>query len=534
MGVADLGCSSGPNSLTVVSQIIYMVNNVSNQIGRHVVELSIFLNDLPGNDFNYVFQSLPKLYQKLKYDFGIEGLEPSIGNHLNKEKIYISKNSPASVVEAYQQQFHEDFSLFLRSRAEEMVSKGRMVLSFMGRRSSDPRADETCDISELLAHALLSLALDGHLEKERIDSFNIPFYTPSLEEVQHQVKKEGSFVVECVDTVEMEWDVGDLGGLKESSGTRLAKTFRAVLEPMLGIHFHLEAEMMDELFRRYAKLIDASCSKKQDWTGQDGTRLDSTGQDKRVGQDWTGRDRTGQNKCNYYISGVPGSFYGRLFPSHTLHFIHSSSSLHWLSQVPSGLEPSVRTHLNKEKVYISTSSPASVVEAYQQQFHEDFSLFLRSRAKEMVAKGRMVLSFVDRQSLDPCADDACFKWELLARALMSLALDAQSIDSFNIPIYAPSLEELQHEVEKIGSFAVECVESVEIEWDVGDSSGLNESSGTRFAKTMRAGFEPFPGTHFHLDAKTMDELFRRYAKIVDGCYSNNYIFIMLIFLVEKS
>lgn len=40
-------------------------------------------------------------------------------------------------------------------------------------------------------------------------------------------------------------------------------------------------------------------------------------------------------KCRgeFFVSGVPGSFYGRLFPSRSLHFVHSSSSLHWLSQV---------------------------------------------------------------------------------------------------------------------------------------------------------------------------------------------------------
>lgn len=37
-----------------------------------------------------------------------------------------------------------------------------------------------------------------------------------------------------------------------------------------------------------------------------------------------------------FIFGVPGSFYGRLFPSNSLHFVHSSSSLHWLSQVGDG------------------------------------------------------------------------------------------------------------------------------------------------------------------------------------------------------
>jgi len=36
---------------------------------------------------------------------------------------------------------------------------------------------------------------------------------------------------------------------------------------------------------------------------------------------------------SYFAAGVPGSFYGRLFPDKTLHFVHSSFSLHWLSQV---------------------------------------------------------------------------------------------------------------------------------------------------------------------------------------------------------
>ncbi|KAI3684888.1 hypothetical protein L6452_34115 [Arctium lappa] len=300
MGVADLGCSSGPNSLTVVSQIVHMVQAASHQMGRPMPELRVSLNDLPGNDFNYVFQSLPELYKKLKHDYGIEdkcyiwglpgsfygrlfpshslhfvhsssslhwlskvplGLEPWVGTHLNKEKLYISKSSSASVVEAYQQQFHEDFSLFLRSRAEEVVDKGRMVLSFMGRRSPDPCADEACYQWELLARALMSMVLDGLVEKESIDSFNAPYYAPSLEEVQHEAEKEGSFVVDCVEAFEIAWDGGDSSNLKESSGNRVSKTIRAVVEPMMESHFHLGEETMDELFMRYAKIIDGCFSK---------------------------------------------------------------------------------------------------------------------------------------------------------------------------------------------------------------------------------------------------------------------------------
>lgn len=34
-----------------------------------------------------------------------------------------------------------------------------------------------------------------------------------------------------------------------------------------------------------------------------------------------------------FFNGVPGSFYATLFPSATLHFVFSSYSIHWLSQV---------------------------------------------------------------------------------------------------------------------------------------------------------------------------------------------------------
>lgn len=49
-------------------------------------------------------------------------------------------------------------------------------------------------------------------------------------------------------------------------------------------------------------------------------------------QDFKGTT-TREEQPNIFISAVPGSFYGRLFPTNSLHFVHSSSSLHWLSQV---------------------------------------------------------------------------------------------------------------------------------------------------------------------------------------------------------
>uniref|UniRef100_A0A2P2PIA4 Jasmonate O-methyltransferase n=1 Tax=Rhizophora mucronata TaxID=61149 RepID=A0A2P2PIA4_RHIMU len=70
INIADLGCSSGPNSLLAVSEIIDFIEAKCNDLGLQARELSIFLNDLSFNDFNYVFRLLPEFYNQLKKEKG--------------------------------------------------------------------------------------------------------------------------------------------------------------------------------------------------------------------------------------------------------------------------------------------------------------------------------------------------------------------------------------------------------------------------------------------------------------------------------
>lgn len=65
------------------------------------------------------------------------GIYDEVGRPLNKGCIYISESSPPEVAQAYHKQFQEDFSLFLRSRSEEVVEGGRMALVFLGRRGPE-------------------------------------------------------------------------------------------------------------------------------------------------------------------------------------------------------------------------------------------------------------------------------------------------------------------------------------------------------------------------------------------------------------
>ncbi|KAI4336858.1 hypothetical protein L6164_015335 [Bauhinia variegata] len=296
MGIADLGCSSGPNALLVVTEILDAVFDTCCHLERSSPEFKVYLNDLFSNDFNNIFTSLPAFYRKQSQEkesgfgpcfiLGAPGsfygrLFPSNSLHfvhsssslhwlsqvpigvegrsLNKGKIYISKSSPQCVLDAYLSQFQNDFSFFLKSRSQEMVTGARMVLSFMARKDVDPTTPESCYQWELLAHALMTMVAQGVIEEEKVDLFDAPYYAPCIQELKLEIEKEGSFVMDWSDGYEIDWDDGadqmvtDESLAPLSSEERVARTIRAVVESMLESHFG--GHIMDELFRRYAKLV---------------------------------------------------------------------------------------------------------------------------------------------------------------------------------------------------------------------------------------------------------------------------------------
>ncbi|KAL0308768.1 UNVERIFIED_CONTAM: Benzoate carboxyl methyltransferase [Sesamum radiatum] len=61
--LVDLGCSSGPNTLFIISYILNAIEDLcSNRINsandHHLPEFEVFLNDLPDNDFDNLFKLL--------------------------------------------------------------------------------------------------------------------------------------------------------------------------------------------------------------------------------------------------------------------------------------------------------------------------------------------------------------------------------------------------------------------------------------------------------------------------------------------
>ncbi|CAN1308473.1 S-adenosyl-L-methionine:benzoic acid/salicylic acid carboxyl methyltransferase 2 [Linum perenne] len=219
-----------------------------------------------------------------------------------------------------------------------------------------------------------------------------------------------------------------------------------------------------------------------------------------------------QDQLLMLFNGVPGSFYGRLFPAESLHFAHSSYSLHWLSRVPPGLEG------NGGSISISSCSSMSVFEAYYGQFRKDFSSFLRCRAVEMVTGGRMVLTLLGRRNEDGCGNDCYYIWELMSTALNQMAhegfISKERLDSFNIPFYMPSPKEIEAEVQKQRSFTIDRIEVTEVSWNPYEGEVNEKDGGYNVAKYMRAVAEPLLATQFGSNGEIIDEVFQRYRVLV--------------------
>ncbi|KAI9111265.1 hypothetical protein K1719_017677 [Acacia pycnantha] len=238
----------------------------------------------------------------------------------------------------------------------------------------------------------------------------------------------------------------------------------------------------------------------------------------------------GIGKC--YISGLPASFYERILPTSSLHFVHSSYSLHWMSQVPKGLAN------NKGNICMASTSPLDVRNSYNHQFQRDFSLFLKCRARELVEGGRMVLSFIGRSTSGPSSNESYNVWELLVEALNDMVLEGaikeDQIDSFNVPVYYPSSSELQLEIEKEGSFTLNHLEVFEVSWKAACGEEHNDNSnGYKVAQMIRAATEPLLVCHF--GEAIIDDVFHRYQHIVaDRMSKEKTVFLNLVVSLTKT
>ncbi|CAN1236752.1 Salicylate carboxymethyltransferase [Linum grandiflorum] len=299
LAIADLGCSSGPNTFFAMSKIVKSFVRISRNLGRQPPEFQVFLNDLPENDFNSIFTSLPVFKKQMKKELTVDGHELSmfisavpgsfygrlfpVGSlhfvhssyslhwlsqvpdglvpdglvELNKGNVSYGSNSPRGVFDLYLGQFRKDFAEFLRCRALELVSGGKMVLTFLGRKNDD--TSRCCYSLDLISITLNQMASEGLINMERLGSFNVPMYMPSPMEVEAEVKKQSSFTINYLEVKQRSYDPYegevDLPETLKDSGSNVAKCVRAVLEPLLVRHFDLRTQIVDEVFLRYGTIV---------------------------------------------------------------------------------------------------------------------------------------------------------------------------------------------------------------------------------------------------------------------------------------
>ncbi|KAH9725523.1 Jasmonate O-methyltransferase [Citrus sinensis] len=522
IGIADLGCSSGPNSLLVISEIIDIIHAKCRNLGRPSPEFRVSLNDLPGNDFNSIFESLPAFFKKQKQEKGIgfgrcyisgvagsfyDRLFPDKSLHfvhsssslhwlsqvppalesnatpgaLNKGKIYISKSSPQCVLDAYSLQFQNNFLIFLKSRAAEMIAGGRMVLSLMGRRSIDPTTEESCYQWELLAQALMSLVTEmgpGHRVTKRVRAeivvaSTIPQSQPvmsSQEFVQEALKH--SYPGICPD--DWAWLCHNIynsasfqtqSTKKKANRAKLPYVHCGGSRPFVN---YLEDDMVDgeiELFRV------THFSKTKGWVNEvahlNHDQMVEIQQQQQIDPQ-EAKPLTQREICIEVLGKKSGYFRG-------LGNGPRPTSNH-------GVDTSEADRLH------------GIISSQQSR--------LDSQDVELQEQKKTIDQLESRLS----------------------QFEEEKLDSFNAPYYAPCPEELKMSIQKEGSFIIDRLGHFEIDWDGGveeltNTTLLPLSRGQRVAKTVRAVVESMFELHF--GKGIMDLLFARYAEMVDDYLSKN-------------
>ncbi|KAJ7521796.1 hypothetical protein O6H91_19G068300 [Diphasiastrum complanatum] len=247
--IADLGCSTGPNTLSVVSLV---VNCLQENHPLDQVEYQVFFSDLPSNDFNTLFHMLPPLLDtatdqgstatRAYHAAGVPGsffrrqfpkeslhvamsflslhwlskvpeaVEDPNSPAWNKEIVSVD-HAPLPVVEAFIEQAKEDLQAFLKSRAEEMVPGGLIFLLFLGREDhdhpeiqwpskesdpSDPSDPHYLFTTEFL-NSWNDLVSEGLIAAETRDAFNLPTFNRSLNEVEQAVNESPYFEIRILE-----------------------------------------------------------------------------------------------------------------------------------------------------------------------------------------------------------------------------------------------------------------------------------------------------------------------------------------------
>ncbi|KAF5445461.1 hypothetical protein F2P56_034508 [Juglans regia] len=139
---------------------------------------------------------------------------------------------------------------FLHARAQEVVCGGLIALIVRGRPNDALHSQTHVNILyDLLGSCLMDMARKGIISEEKVDSFNVPTYSMSPQELVVAVNRNGEFSVERIDMLAR---VTETSNLPKSQ--ILASHFRAALDGLIKEHFG--DVILDELFESFRKKLE--------------------------------------------------------------------------------------------------------------------------------------------------------------------------------------------------------------------------------------------------------------------------------------
>ncbi|PUZ49389.1 hypothetical protein GQ55_7G322100 [Panicum hallii var. hallii] len=240
----------------------------------------------------------------------------------------------------------------------------------------------------------------------------------------------------------------------------------------------------------------------------------------RLLPDYSAAAGNGSRRRRYFAAGVPGSFHDRLFPERSINAFTSTFSVHWLSRVPGEVLDKGSPAYNAGKVFVHCASEATGA-AYRRQFQSDLAHFLRCRAAELKRGGAMFLLCLGRPAAAAPTDQGRVRllygtlfedsWADLVREEL---MEKDKMDGFNVPLYAPTLDEVREAVEAAGAFRINRLEMVTGSPPVVDRPDDPGAVGRTVANNVRS----FVGAL--VDARVgkalADELFGRLQRRAEG------------------
>ncbi|KAF4373600.1 hypothetical protein F8388_025294 [Cannabis sativa] len=215
---------------------------------------------------------------------------------------------------------------------------------------------------------------------------------------------------------------------------------------------------------------------------------------------------------SYFAAGVPGSFYHRLFPKASLDFAYSSHALQWLSKTPMEITNPSSLAFNKGKIFYAKAAE-QIGEAYKHQHEEDMTNFFGARSEELTLGGLVAILMSCREDeSSPTQSSFGPLFEPLESTLIDMAhegiISQEKLDSFNLPIFSPSPEEIKKIIQKNRCFEILRLEVLP-----------RTFSPMITPEQCRSGFENIITKHFdnnNNDNVIIEQLFDRYSKKIRG------------------